>query len=52
MRKRSLRSNSRWADRVLFIDEGCLTLDGPIKEFAAGKPLDVRFREMSGAETS
>ena len=40
------------ADRVLFIDEGCLTFDGPIKEFASGEPLDIRFREMSGAEAS
>ncbi|HLA83196.1 MAG TPA: ATP-binding cassette domain-containing protein [Thermoguttaceae bacterium] len=37
------------ADRVLFIDEGSLLFDGPIKEFAGGKPLDVRFRELSGA---
>lgn len=37
------------ADRVLFIDEGCLTFDGPIREFAAGDPLDVRFRKLSAA---
>ena len=40
------------ADRVLFIDEGCLTFDGPIKEFASGRPLDIRFRDMSAAEAS
>ncbi|HBO43530.1 MAG TPA: multidrug ABC transporter ATP-binding protein [Planctomycetaceae bacterium] len=37
------------ADRVLFIDEGCLLFDGSTKEFASNKPLDVRFRELSGA---
>lgn len=40
------------ADRVLFIDEGCLIYDGPIKQFAADKPLDVRFRELTGAATA
>jgi ABC-2 type transport system ATP-binding protein len=37
------------AGRVLFIDEGRLRFDGSTKEFMAGKPMDVRFRELSGA---
>jgi len=36
------------ASRVLFIDEGRLTYDGPIDKLTAGgKPLDQRFRELS-----
>jgi len=38
------------AGRVLFIDEGRLVYDGPIKQLTAGgKPLDQRFRELTGA---
>ena len=37
------------AGRVLFIDEGRVIFDGPIKEFAKGKPLDERFRELTAA---
>jgi ABC-2 type transport system ATP-binding protein len=37
------------AGRVLFIDEGRLKFDGGTKEFTAGKPMDERFRELSGA---
>ena len=36
------------AGRVLFIDEGKLTYDGPIDKLTeGGKPLDQRFRELS-----
>jgi len=36
------------AGRALFIDEGRLTFDGPIAELTkGGRPLDVRFRELS-----
>ncbi len=38
------------AGRVLFIDEGRLVYDGSVEQLTAdGKPLDVHFREMSGA---
>jgi len=38
------------ADRALFIDEGKLIYDGSIPELTAkGKPLDERFRELTGA---
>lgn len=38
------------ASRVLFIDEGRLIYDGSVEQLTAeGKPLDVRFRELSGA---
>ncbi|MBN2022866.1 MAG: ATP-binding cassette domain-containing protein [Pirellulales bacterium] len=37
------------ADRVIFIDEGRLVFDGSIKELTAGRPLDQRFRELTGA---
>jgi ABC-2 type transport system ATP-binding protein len=38
------------AGRVLFIDEGRLVYDGPIKQLTAGgKHLDQRFRELTGA---
>jgi ABC-2 type transport system ATP-binding protein len=38
------------ARRVLFIDEGRLVYDGPIKKLTAdGQPLDVHFRELTGA---
>jgi len=37
------------ADRALFIDEGKLIYDGPIKELTSGgKHLDERFRELTG----
>jgi ABC-2 type transport system ATP-binding protein len=36
------------ADRVLFIDEGRLVFDGTIQDLTKhGKPLDVRFRELT-----
>ncbi len=36
------------AGRVLFINEGRLIFDGPIKELTkGGKPLDERFRELT-----
>jgi ABC-2 type transport system ATP-binding protein len=36
-------------NRVLFIDEGKLVYDGPVGELTrGGKPLDVRFRELTG----
>ncbi len=39
------------ASRVLFINEGRLTFDGPItKLIKDGKPLDERFRELSNRE--
>lgn len=37
------------ADRVLFIDEGKLVYDGPIGDLTGGKPLDQRFRELTGS---
>jgi ABC-2 type transport system ATP-binding protein len=38
------------AGRVLFINEGRLIFDGPIKELTkGGKPLDERFRELTAA---
>ena len=38
------------ANRVLFINEGRLVFDGPIKELTkGGKPLDERFRELTAA---
>jgi ABC-2 type transport system ATP-binding protein len=38
------------ADRVLFINEGRLVYDGPIKQLTQdGKPLDVHFRELTTA---
>ena len=37
------------ADRVVFIDEGKLVFDGLIKDLIAEKPLDARFRELTGA---
>jgi ABC-2 type transport system ATP-binding protein len=38
------------ANRVLFINEGRLVFDGPIKDLTKeGKPLDVRFRELTAA---
>jgi ABC-2 type transport system ATP-binding protein len=38
------------ADRVLFIDEGRLVFDGTIQDLTKhGKPLDVRFRELTAA---
>jgi ABC-2 type transport system ATP-binding protein len=38
------------AGRVLFINEGRLVFDGPIKELTKnGKPLDERFRELTAA---
>jgi len=38
------------ADRVLFINEGRLVLDGPIKELTKdGKPLEEHFRELTVA---
>jgi ABC-2 type transport system ATP-binding protein len=37
------------ASRVLFIDEGRLVFDGPVGELTRGKPLEQRFREMSGS---
>ncbi len=38
------------ASRALFIDEGRLVHDGPIRELTAGgKHLDERFRELTGA---
>ncbi len=36
--------------RVLFISEGRLRYDGPLSEFAQGKPLDERFHELSAVE--
>lgn len=39
------------AERVLFIDEGRLVFDGSVNELTRdGKPLDERFRELTGAE--
>ena len=36
------------AGRVLFINEGRLTFDGPIEDFTkGGRPLDERFRELT-----
>jgi ABC-2 type transport system ATP-binding protein len=37
------------ASRVLFIDEGRLVFDGGVAELTRGKPLEERFREMSGS---
>lgn len=38
------------AERVLFIDEGRLVFDGSVNELTRdGKPLDERFRELTGA---
>ena len=38
------------AARVLFINEGRLVYDGPIKQLTQdGKPLDVHFRELTAA---
>jgi ABC-2 type transport system ATP-binding protein len=38
------------AERALFINEGRLVFDGTIKQLTAnGKPLDVRFRELTAA---
>jgi ABC-2 type transport system ATP-binding protein len=38
------------ADRALFIDEGRLIYDGSIRDLiGAGKPLDERFRELTGS---
>ncbi len=38
------------ARRVLFIDEGRMVFDGPIDQLTRdGKPLDVHFRELTGA---
>jgi ABC-2 type transport system ATP-binding protein len=38
------------ASRVLFINEGRLVFDGPIKDLTKdGKPLDQRFRELTAA---
>jgi ABC-2 type transport system ATP-binding protein len=38
------------ADRVLFINEGRMVFDGSIKQLTQdGKPLDVRFRELTAA---
>jgi len=37
------------ADRAIFINEGRLAFDGSIKDLTSGKPLDLRFRELSGA---
>jgi ABC-2 type transport system ATP-binding protein len=38
------------ADRVLFINEGRLVFDGPIEQMTQnGKPLDLRFRELTAA---
>ncbi len=38
------------ARRVLFIDEGRLIYDGPIDQLTRdGRPLDVHFRELTGA---
>lgn len=38
------------ARRVLFIDEGRLIYDGPIDQLTHdGRPLDVHFRELTGA---
>jgi ABC-2 type transport system ATP-binding protein len=38
------------ASRVLFINEGRLVFDGPIKELTKnGKPLEERFRELTAA---
>ena len=37
------------ASRVLFINEGRLVFDGPIKDLTKdGKPLDEHFRELTG----
>ncbi len=38
------------ANRVLFIDEGRLVFDGTIADLTRdGQPLDVHFRELTGA---
>ncbi len=38
------------ASRVLFIDEGRLVFDGPVCDLIRdGRPLDVHFRELTGA---
>jgi ABC-2 type transport system ATP-binding protein len=37
------------ADRVIFIDEGHLIFDGKVDELTKGRPLDERFREMTGS---
>jgi ABC-2 type transport system ATP-binding protein len=38
------------AERVLFIDEGRLVYDGSVEQLTRdGKPLDERFRELTGA---
>ena len=38
------------ANRVLFIDEGRLVFDGTIADLTRdGRPLDVHFRELTGA---
>ncbi len=43
-----LQEVSAMAGRVLFIDEGRLVFDGPIKELTRdGKPLDEHFRRLS-----
>jgi ABC-2 type transport system ATP-binding protein len=38
------------ANRVLFINEGRLVFDGPIKDLTKdGRPLDAHFRELTAA---
>ena len=37
------------ADRVLFIDEGRIVFDGAVDQLTAGRPLEERFHELSGA---
>lgn len=36
------------ADRVIFIDEGRLVFDGTVEKLTEGRPLDERFRELTG----
>jgi hypothetical protein len=35
------------ATRAILIHEGSIVYDGPIADLTAGKPLDVRFRELT-----
>jgi ABC-2 type transport system ATP-binding protein len=43
-----LQEVSAMCSRVLFINEGRLTFDGPVEQLnAGGKPLEERFRELT-----
>jgi len=48
-----LQEVSAMCSRVLFINEGRLTFDGPVEQLdAGGKPLEERFRELTTSGTA